>query len=100
MVNLYTDPNKPVTQADSAGTIPGQSLDRDSGASTGLSDHWDTFISHPENRAGLMQFAVNMLSGRGLGASLGGFGEAAGANVAAQEAEAKALDEGAIKERE
>jgi len=52
-------------------------------------DHWNTFMDHPENRAGLMQFAVNMLAGQGLAGGIGGFGEAAGRSLEAQEAAQK-----------
>lgn len=57
-----------------------------------LTDSWNTFIDHPENRAGLMQFAVNMLSGKGLGESIGAGAEAAGRSVTSQQ-EAERLDE-------
>jgi hypothetical protein len=59
------------------------------GAGSGLMGHWDSFIGHPENRAGLMQFAVNMLSGKGFGESVGGAAEASGRNIEAQAAAEK-----------
>lgn len=64
-----------------------------------LADAWDGFIGHPESRAGLMQFAVNMLSGRGLGESLGGAAEAMGRNVAAQQAEEQEAEKEDLAER-
>ena len=69
-------------------------------AGGGLMDHWNTFMDHPENRAGLMQFAVNMLSGQGLAGGLGGFAEGAGRNIEAQQAAQREEEAQAIKERE
>ena len=65
-----------------------------------LMDQWNTFIDHPENRAGMMQFAVNMLSGKGFGESLGAAAEATGRNVALQQEQEKSEEQLALKERE
>lgn len=70
------------------------------GAAGRLGDAWNTFIDHPENRAGMMQFAVNMLAGRGLGESVGAAAEATGRNVDTQEARQKAEEEEALKIQE
>jgi hypothetical protein len=66
----------------------------------GLHDQWNSFIDHPESRAGLMQFAVNMLSGKGFGESVGAGAEAMGRNVTAQLGQEKEEEEAARKERE
>lgn len=70
------------------------------GTQAGLQGQWSDFLSRPEHRAGLMQFAVNMLAGRGLGESIGSAAEATGRNVAAQEEEQKYEEGMALKEQE
>lgn len=70
------------------------------GAVSGLHDRWNEFIDHPENRAGMMQFAVNMLAGQPFGQAVGGAAEATGRNVAAQEEEEHAEEKEALMEQE
>jgi hypothetical protein len=80
---------------------PSATPTQDSGGTRqGLMGQWDQFISHPEHRAGLMQFAVNMLSGRGLGESIGAAAEASGRNVAYQQEQERYEEAQALKEQE
>jgi len=84
----------------------GQSSDAsDSGA---LKKMWDSWTSHPENNAALINFGLQMMQPRGMGQSaMGHFGQAIGAgaegmqrNVAAQEEREKYEEAEALKERE
>ena len=89
----YLDPTPtkdPIQPAPAAGA----------GMLSGLGDKWHSFIDHPENRAGMMQFAVNMLSGRGLGESIGSAAEASGRNIGAQQEAEAAQEAEDIKQRE
>lgn len=70
------------------------------GVLSSLGDKWHSFIDHPENRAGMMQFAVNMLSGKGLGESIGSAAEASGRNIGAQQEAEAAQEAEDIKQRE
>ena len=80
-----------------ASAAPGSAVGQSGGH---VMDAWNGFIGHPENRAGLMQFAVNMLSGKGFGESLGAAAEATGRNVEKQQEEQKFEEQQALKERE
>lgn len=68
------------------------------GALGGLHSAWNDFIDHPENRAGMMQFAVNMLSGQPFGQAVGGAAEAAGRSVSKQQEEEQAEEKEALAE--
>lgn len=108
--NIRTVANAPFSTQGGANNLPsepaGSALEPDQGQSTlgkvagNLHDQWNEFIDHPEHRAGLMQFAVNMLSGRGFGESLGAAAEATGRNVGIQQEEERKEEEAARKERE
>jgi hypothetical protein len=125
-MQLYTNPYDPVDQAQPEGTVPQTTAYAQQEqpkpvikqqqapkpaptpppqgapppAGGGLVDRWNEFIDHPENRAGMMQFAVNMLSGKGFGESLGAAAEATGRNVTAQQEYEKAEAQQEVKERE